>query len=262
MLLVYVFPSAKFIFPIFTITAFFYSMILHSMQEVCFSFLPLFIIFLIHLFLPDTIYSIVIIYIFFIPLSFYLGFKLRQKIWYYKTIYPLLTIVIAIYGFSNFYYFIKNYNARQKNATPIIELFTEDNKVIRLDTIKNKIIVLDFWTINCSICFKKFPYYEKAYLKYKNNPHVELYAINIPTRKDTIGEAKKIINNYNYQFPKLYANSDSIPKSLGFNKYPHVVIIYNGEIRYNGLLVMDKDLLVHKLNDEIETLLSERLTLR
>jgi hypothetical protein len=42
-----------------------------------------------------------------------------------------------------------------------------------------------------------------------------------------------MIKRYNYKFPVLYSDSDTIPKQLGFNKLPHLVILKNGHARYN-----------------------------
>jgi len=46
---------------------------------------------------------------------------------------------------------------------------TKNGAKVQLDTVKNKLIVLDFWTTTCGVCFKSFPDYEKIYLKYKDN---------------------------------------------------------------------------------------------
>jgi len=257
--IVYLFNGQKVIFPVFTISIFFFSMFL-SKREMIFSFTLLYIIWVIQLFLPNTILSINIIYLVFIPLTFWLGYFLKNKSWGLKIIYPFLLILVGIYGFSNFFYFIKSFNTRQNEISPKVELFSNQNDLIRLDTIQNKIIVLDFWTTNCGVCFIKFPAYEKIYLKYKGNPKVEIYAVNIPVKRDTIGYAEKRIGKYDYSFPVLYATSDTIPKSLGFNGYPHLIIIKNQRIRYNGIGIMGvKNVFVDDLEDEIELLLNEDL---
>lgn len=80
---------------------------------------------------------------------------------------------------------------------------------------------------------------------------------NIPVKRDTTGHAKKRIEKYNYQFPVLYSDSDSITKVLGFNKYPHLVIFKNGKIRYKGYPVLDNKIHVSDLDNEIELLLKE-----
>ena len=254
MLIVFLFNGQKFIFPVFMISAFFFSMFL-AKNEFLYSFIPITITWLIQPFLPKTIYSIAIIYIIFTPLTFWLGYYLKKKSWIYKALYPIFIVLVGFYGFSNLWSVTKNINARIAYNSPKIILYSENNTPIRLDTVQGKTFILDFWTTSCSVCFKKFPAYEKIFLAYKNDPSVELYVVNIPTRKDTLGKAKKMIDQYNYKFPKLYAKSDSIPASLGFNRYPHLVFLKNGKIRFNGVLIVDKNVLFHKLKDEIELLL-------
>ncbi|WP_146106965.1 TlpA family protein disulfide reductase [Polaribacter porphyrae] len=255
-LFVFIFKTQRIIFPIFMIVAFFVSMRM-LYKDVIASLLPLLIIWFIHLFLPDTKINNVIIYVVFTPLTFLLGYYLRNKLLLIKILYPILLVLIGLFGFKNLWFFLENINARKPQNVPKMELLSNGNQ-IRLDTINNKIIVLDYWTTNCGVCFKKFPEYEKLYLKYIKNPNVLTYAVNIPSKNDTIGYAKKMIEKYNYKFPVLYSDSDTIPKQLGFNKYPHLVIIKNKKIRFNGYPALEEDyLFVSSLEDEIERLLNE-----
>lgn len=256
LLCVYFFKSQSVIFPVFMIGAFFVSMFL-SYKNVISSFLPLLIIWFIHFVLPDSKINSVIIYIFFTPFTFLLGYYSRKNTIFLKVFYPILLILIGIYGFVNFWFFLENFNARKIKNSPKMDFF-HNNDQIRLDTIFNKVIVLDYWTTGCGVCFQKFPDYEKLYLKYKNNSKVLFYSVNIPTKKDTIGFAKKMIEKYNYNFPVLYSASDTIPKQLGFNRYPHMVILKNREVRFNGYLNLnEKNVFIYKLEDEIEKLLNE-----
>jgi thiol-disulfide isomerase/thioredoxin len=255
-LCVYFFKTQKIIFSVFMIAAFIVSMYM-SYKNVISLFIPLLMIWIIHLFLPDSQLSTVIIYIIFTPLTFLLGYYLKNKSFFLKVIYFLILILVGIYGFVNLWFYLQNVNARKTEDSPKM-IFISSNNQIRIDTIQNKVIVLDYWTTNCGVCFKKFPEYEKLYLKYKDNPKVSLYAINIPVKRDTVGYAKAIIKKYNYQFPVLYSASDTIPKQLGFNKYPHLVILKDGEIRFNGSPNLnEKHTFIFNLEDEIERLLNE-----
>lgn len=238
------------------ITAFIASMFL-SFKNVISAFIPLFIIWIIQPFLESTIISHVIIYLLFTPATFLLGYYLKKKLIIYKVFYGLLLICIGFYGFNNFWYIITNKNSRETLSFPKVELYNSNYK-IRLDTIEDKVIILDFWTTNCGVCFQKFPDFEKKYFKYKNSPKVELFAVNIPVRTDTLSQANNMINKYNYEFSKLYADSDTIPKLLGFNRYPHQIILKNGKIRFNGSLnINEKNIFVYKLEDEVKRLLDE-----
>jgi thiol-disulfide isomerase/thioredoxin len=250
------FNGQQIIFPIFMISSFVFSFFI-SKKEMIYSFSFLTMIWFIHFFREASILSNIIIYFIFTPLTFFLGFYLKKKHYLLKGTYITILILIGVYGFSNFWFFVTNFDAHQANDSPIMVFSSSDNKQVRLDTIKNKVIVLDYWTTSCGVCFQKFPKYEELYFKYKENPNVLIYAVNIPERRDTVGYAKKKIEKYKYQFPVLYSDSDTIPKILGFNKFPHLVILKNKKVRYNGYPVLDKNYLVHSLEEEIEILLNE-----
>lgn len=95
--------------------------------------------------------------------------------------------------------------------------------------LKDKIVIFDFWTTSCGVCFRKFPILQEEFVKFKNTPGIEFYAVNIPLKRDSIGAAKRIISEYPYTFPVLYAKSDSLAKLLKVFAYPTVIIIRNGE---------------------------------
>ncbi len=243
------------IFPVFMISAFFFSMFL-SKKEILISFSLLWGITILQSFNQGVKLNNIIIYVIFIPLTFWLGYYLKNKNIFSKVFYVAFLIFIGIYGFPNLWATIYNANARQHNKAPIMLFETEAKNKIRLDTIKNKVIVLDYWTTSCGNCFKGFPDYEKLFLEYQNNLNVEMYAVNIPLKRDTINQARSKISKYNYQFPVLYAASDENPKSLGFNGVPHLIILKDGIVRFNGSIILDKKV-VNNLKAEIEILLKE-----
>jgi thiol-disulfide isomerase/thioredoxin len=101
--------------------------------------------------------------------------------------------------------------------------------------LSNKLVIFDFWTTSCGVCFKKFPLVQEKFDKYKNTPDIEFYSVNIPWKRDSIGKAEKIFSKYSYTFPRLNANSDSLAKIFKILVYPTVIIIRNGEeIIYRG----------------------------
>lgn len=101
--------------------------------------------------------------------------------------------------------------------------------------LNDKIVIFDFWTTSCGVCFRKFPILQEEFVKYKNTPGIEFYAVNIPVKRDSIGTAEKIISKYPYTFPVLYAKSDSLAKLFKVFAYPTVIVIRNGkEIIFRG----------------------------
>lgn len=209
------------------------------------------------LFLEDALTGIIIMYLILIPLSILMGYLTKNKSKLISLGFLLFLSFIFFYGFDNFNSFINNNSARTHKKSPKIELLAENNTLIKLDTIKNKIIVLDFWTTSCGVCFKTFPDFEKVYLEYEKNPNVLIYSVNIPKKRDSLLKTKKIVENLNYKFKTLYADSDFIPTQLGFNTYPHLTILKNGVTRYNGGLVLDEKIKIHNIRTEIDFLLNE-----
>ncbi len=101
--------------------------------------------------------------------------------------------------------------------------------------LKGKIVVFDFWGTACGVCFKKFPILQEKFTKYRNIPGIEFYAVNLPIKRDSIGDAEKIIRGYHYTFPLLVAQNDSLAKRFKVFAIPTVIIIRNGEeIIYRG----------------------------
>ena len=56
---------------------------------------------------------------------------------------------------NDFFAFSKNNNSHKYDRLPEVTLVDKNKQ--KIDIHKNKIIVLDFWSTNCGICFKKFP---------------------------------------------------------------------------------------------------------
>lgn len=201
-------------------------------------------------------YSRPILYIIFIPISSclaYLYFKYR------KNIIVLLSIAL-FYGvgyilFPNVFSFLQNKDAIVNKLLPNVTIIDKDNKKVNLE--KDKIVVLDFWSTSCAICFSKFPYLEKTFEKYKNNPKVEIYTVNVPLKNDNFNKTIKILDSIGYKFPKLYAKSSKEMKdSLNIYSFPHLLILKNGQIRYDGTFIEDKTV-IYNTESEIEKLLNE-----
>lgn len=217
---------------------------------------PMMIIFLLLFFIYNQ-YSRTILYLIFLPISSLLAytyFKFKHKV--------IIFLSIAIFGIVGYVFFqnvlvlVENQNAEMNGRYPVVH-FTDENKTT-VNFEKDKIIVLDFWSTSCAICFTKFPDLEKTYLKYKNNPNVLIYAVNVPLRNDKFNETTTILKKLGYTFPKIYAASaKQVEDSLKINAYPHLLIIKNEKIRFSGILETDKRVFMYTVDDQIEKLLDE-----
>lgn len=249
--------SHKWLLPSMSLLYLFIGIFSKNKNQLLLLSIPFLLIIALTLFLKDALTSITLFYLIILPISLLLGYLYKNKSNFYGLIYLALIVFNFYYGFDNWNSFIRNYNARVNQKSPKIELLNNSDELIKLDTIQNKIIVLDFWTTSCGVCFKKFPDYEKVYLEYKNNPDVAIYSVNIPIKRDTLLKTKELVKELGYKFPTLYASSSEIPQSLSFNLYPHLTVLKNGRIRYNGRLEIAENVKINNLRIEIERLLNE-----
>lgn len=228
-----------------------------SFKKIIILISPILIVFITIIILYNQ-FSRTILYIIFLPISSalaYTYFKFENKIILLFSIFTFW--VVGYILFENVLILVENKNAETNIRFPEIK-FTDENKSI-VNFNKNKIIVLDFWTTTCSICFTKFPDLESTYLKYKKNPKVIIYAVNVPLRNDSFNKTTKILNNLGYTFPKIYASSAKhIEDSLKINSFPHMIILKDGRIRYSGLFESEKKVAFYNIESEIQKLLVEK----
>jgi len=202
-------------------------------------------------------YSRILQYLIFVPISSCLAYL------YLKTkkilIIPISLVIFYCVGrflFITMFTYLSNVDAEKNIDLPKISLVNNHNEEINLH--RDKIIVLDFWSTSCSICFKEFPNFESVFQKYRSNKNIEIYAVNYPLKRDKFDETIKILDSIGYNFPKLYATSaKQIEDSLHFNTFPHLIIVKNGKIRYDGMFETEKNTLVFSIESEIEKLLKE-----
>ncbi len=172
-------------------------------------------------------------------------------------VFPILFISFMFFTYKNYTSMIRGINSVTIKKTPNISLFDSQMKEIDFNQ-KNKVYVLDFWATTCGICIKKFPDFEKTVLKYKDNPNLLFYSVNIPIqrKRETIENNIALVNKkYPYNFNKLFAKDFAVCDSLGFSKFPTLILIKNGKIHYQGSYITDKNITVHHIDTEINRVL-------
>lgn len=218
--------------------------------------LPLLVLFIITGILGED-FSRAIQYIIFIPISSLLAYLyLKTKKLVIIPISLILFYCIGTYLFVTLFTYVSNINAEKKVDFPNIDLVDNNGEKITFD--KDKIIVLDFWSTSCGICFEKFPDLQATADKYNSNKRVEIYAVNFPLKRDKFEKTVKILDSIGYKFPKLYAkSSNQIEDSLNFNTFPHLLILKDGKIRYDGMMETKKNTMVFSIESQIDKLIKE-----
>ena len=173
----------------------------------------------------------------------------------------IVTIGIVGYaGMSNWLSYVFNKNqVTVENENAEILFYNANNETLSLLQLPHEIVILDFWTTSCGICFKKFPELQELYDKYKPDDRVGIYAVNLLLKNQELEFVKENKHLMKYTFPQLYTSfeySKNIQKHFDFNKVPTVVIIDDGRLIYRGQLNIKDYILVNNTIDFIENALN------
>jgi Flp pilus assembly protein TadD/thiol-disulfide isomerase/thioredoxin len=95
------------------------------------------------------------------------------------------------------------------------DLKTLDGKRVSLDSLKGKLVVINFWGIWCGWCVQELPEYQKLYEKYASDPDVAILTIDNDTNPDDV---PPWMTQKQYTFPVLI--DDGYVNKAGLHAFP------------------------------------------
>jgi len=198
-----------------------------------------------------------------------LGFYISKSKRPYKTkirfsvLYLFLVICFSVFGMPNYLsYIFYSEGLKIETQTQYIQdfdLYDANLKKVELCNMKGKIIVLDFWTTSCGICYRKFPEFEKLADYFSTSDNICFFAVNILTKRDSLQNVIQQSKELGYKFQFLFTNETevkSIQKKINVFSFPTIIIINKeGKIVYHGSLITNDLILFHNTKRTIEKLL-------
>ncbi len=139
-----------------------------------------------------------------------------------------------------------SFSPQVREEVPAFQLRAQNGYLIDTGTIKNKIVVFDFWNTACAACYQKFPRLEQFYQKMKENQRVAIFSVNIPLKN---GHTNPDKNKLRYSFEQLSAENDSMARIFNVGHYPTVIVIHDGHIVLRGDLESAEKLVSDLLAD-------------
>ena len=134
-----------------------------------------------------------------------------------------------------------------KELTKSLSYITQTNDTVNINEISDQLIVMEFWSTTCGVCFIKFPVFQKLFNKYKDNPKIIITSVNVPYERDSSSTAIDMIRARKYTFP-VAKNYDGLNNALEIYAFPVSIIIRNNRVIYRG----DLEGVEKKIENELE----------
>ncbi len=129
---------------------------------------------------------------------------------------------------------------------PDFEGITASGEKFRLSENKGKIIVFNFWSINCNPCVKEIPELNEIVEEFKNNNDVIFIAVTYDKKEDI----EKFSEGVEFKYKIVITDSDIFKKYRVFAIPAHMIINSKGCIvfRQNGYTEDLKEKILNKIN--------------
>ncbi|MDQ3020652.1 MAG: redoxin domain-containing protein [Bacteroidota bacterium] len=108
------------------------------------------------------------------------------------------------------------------------------DKEITIESLKGKVVLIEFWTFGCYNCTNTLPYLKKWYEKYKSD-NFEMIGVHCPEfdNERNFDNVKESVEQLGITYPVLTDNEFSIWSKYDVHAWPTIFLIdKNGEIRY------------------------------
>lgn len=154
--------------------------------------------------------------------------KLNKLMFRLILIVPYFIIIIisfwSLYPNYRTYVFNRNNISLEGSYYDISKLiiYSKNNQKINIKLENDEIIVFDFWSTTCGVCYKKFPKFESLKSKYSSNKEVKFYAVGLCNKNQSHSDVIEKSKALDYSFDFIFLKNDSISNDF-IKKYIHSV---------------------------------------
>lgn len=112
-------------------------------------------------------------------------------------------------------------------------VYDENNIIHEIKSNKHKYLILDFWFVGCTPCYKSFPKIESIYKKHKDR--IDIMCINYPINNSTNDNFNPFehLRIRGFTFP-VFAGDSSLATTFNIKSFPTVLLIKDNMIVFRG----------------------------
>lgn len=151
-------------------------------------------------------------------------------------------------------------------TSPEFKFITLTGQQVSSQNLKGKIIIIDFWSSDCTPCRTSMPQMEKFCQQYRNDPRVVVYLVN--SGWETIEKAQRFSESKRssflffswgtkYDLPFAYDQGSSTLKAFKLDSNPSTIIIdtkFKIRVKHSGFIKEFYDF----LNNHVQQYLAEK----
>ena len=168
----------------------------------------------------------------------------------------LVTVAAVAFFFlfgSGGYCGSKKPSKSESTIAPAFKLQSLNGGTKSLKDYRGKVVLIDFWSINCPPCRRAVPHVVMMYDRYKSKGFV---ALGISFDGKEIHNLKSFVTEYNVTYPILIGTMD-VARAYGVRSIPSMFLLdRKGRIRLHRIGFNEE--IGNEIEDEIKVLLKEK----
>ncbi len=147
----------------------------------------------------------------------------------------------------------KKPSKNEGTVAPAFKLESLNGGTKSLKDYRGKVVLIDFWSINCPPCRRAVPHVVVMYDRYKSKGFV---ALGISFDGKEIDNLKSFVTEYNVTYPILIGTMD-VARAYGVRSIPSMFLVdKKGRIRLHRIGFNEE--IGNEIEDEIKVLLKEK----
>ncbi len=150
--------------------------------------------------------------------------------------FSITILALGMIGMPNWLSWYNNQNLQPLEGSVSLELIDDQGNHINTERdLQSKIIVLDFWTSGCGVCFQKFSKFESVYKNYKHRSDIQFYAVKMPHEREALDRGDHRTDPYSFPTVRTAKFRSELKEEWDIEYVPMVIIIdRQGRIAYQG----------------------------
>lgn len=143
---------------------------------------------------------------------------------------------LGFFGMPNWLNYCYTSHDLKKHKFPDSQFLTQSGDTLSSDIFKESIVILDFWSSTCGVCFKQMPELDHLCKNYAEDNDVEVYSVFLPVKNESPADYFDQFAEKHYCFNQLFCMEPSAWRKFKIRSVPEYMILKNDTVYYQGTM--------------------------